>query len=146
MKFIVDAQLPKALSDFIKSKGIDSIHTLELPDKNKTQDGYITQLATEKHFIDITKDADFLESYVLRKEPPKLLLIKTGNIRNSELINLFEKHIELIVNFFLGIHWWRCLKQKLWFTHKNVLPNHVCTSCFGRWPRMSFILFHGTTF
>ena len=98
MKFLVDAQLPKTLSDFIKSKGIDSIHTLELPDKNKTQDGYITRLATEEHYIVITKDADFLESYVLRKEPPKLLLIRTGNIRNSELISLFDKHIEFIVS------------------------------------------------
>ncbi|RNI28629.1 DUF5615 family PIN-like protein [Rufibacter latericius] len=100
MKFIVDAQLPKTLSDFIKSKGVDSIHTLELPDKNKTQDGYITQLASEQQFIVITKDADFLESYVLRKEPPKLLLIKTGNIRNSELMDLFEKHIGMIVDLF----------------------------------------------
>lgn len=100
MKFIVDAQLPKTLSDFIKSKGIDSIHTLELPDKNKTQDGYITQLATNEQYIVITKDADFLESYVLRKEPPKLLLLRTGNIRNSELISLFDKHIEFIARLF----------------------------------------------
>jgi len=101
MKFIVDAQLPKVLSDFIKSKGIDSVHTLELPDKNRTQDGYITQLAIDEEFIVITKDADFLESYVLRKGPPKLLLIRTGNIRNSELIDLFDKHIELITRLFL---------------------------------------------
>ena len=100
MKFIVDAQLSNALSDFIKSKGIDSIHTLELPDKNRAQDGHITRLATEEQFIVITKDADFLESYVLRKEPPKLLLIRTGNIRNREPINLFDKHIELIARLF----------------------------------------------
>lgn len=100
MKFLVDAQLPKALSEIIKSKGIDSIHTLELPDKNKTQDGYITRLATDEHFVVITKDADFLESYLLKKEPPKLLIVKTGNIKNSELLNLFEKHIELITSLF----------------------------------------------
>ncbi|WP_114782758.1 DUF5615 family PIN-like protein [Botryobacter ruber] len=100
MKFLVDAQLPKALSDFINYKGIVSIHILELPDKNKTQDGYITRLATDEHFIVITKDADFLESYVLKKEPPKLLIVRTGNIRNSELIHLFDKNLELIVRLF----------------------------------------------
>ncbi len=100
MKFLVDARLPKILSYFIKSKGINSIHTLELPDKNKTQYGYITRLATDEQFIVITKDADFLESYVLRNEPPKLLLIRTGNIRNSELISLFDKHIEFIMSLF----------------------------------------------
>ena len=67
MKFLVDAQLPKALSDFIKFKGINSVHTLELPDKNKTQDGYIMRLATDEQCIVITKDADFLESYLLKK-------------------------------------------------------------------------------
>jgi len=47
MKFIVDAQfvdaqLSKVFTDFIKSKGIDSIYTLELPEKNKTQNGYVS--------------------------------------------------------------------------------------------------------
>ncbi|WP_219921611.1 DUF5615 family PIN-like protein [Rufibacter sp. XAAS-G3-1] len=41
MKFIVDAQLPKSLSDLLRSKGIESVHTLDLPDKNKTKDGFI---------------------------------------------------------------------------------------------------------
>ena len=100
MKFIVDAQLPKALSDFINFKGQDAIHTLDLPDKNKTQDGFITKFATDEQRIVITKDADFLESYILRKEPPKLLLIKTGNIRNSALISLFDHHLELLVELF----------------------------------------------
>jgi predicted nuclease of predicted toxin-antitoxin system len=100
MKFIVDAQLPKTLSDLINSKGQDSIHTLELPDKNRTQDGFITRLATEERRVVITKDADFLESYILRKEPSKLLLIKTGSVRNRELINLFDRNIELIVELF----------------------------------------------
>jgi predicted nuclease of predicted toxin-antitoxin system len=100
MKFIVDAQLPKTISDFLKSQGQDSIHTLELPDRNKTQDGFITSLAVTEDRIVITKDADFLESHVLRKEPPKLLLIKTGNIRNTELLGIFEKNLELLLNLF----------------------------------------------
>ncbi len=38
MKFIVDAQLPKSLSDLLNSRGFDSIHTLDLPNKNSTSD------------------------------------------------------------------------------------------------------------
>ena len=44
MKFIVDAQLPRSLSDFLKSSGFDSIHTLELPEMNRTGDGSIAEL------------------------------------------------------------------------------------------------------
>ena len=35
MKFIIDAQLPISLSNLLKSRGQDSIHTLELADKDK---------------------------------------------------------------------------------------------------------------
>ena len=45
MKFIIDAQLPISLSNLLKSRGHDSIHTLELPDKNKTKDNYITNIS-----------------------------------------------------------------------------------------------------
>ena len=48
MKFIVDAQLPKSLSDFLNYRGHDSIHTLELPNKNGTDDKYIKRIAAEE--------------------------------------------------------------------------------------------------
>ena len=45
MKFIVDAQLPRTLSQFLNNKGFDSIHTLELPDKNASKDSEIIKYA-----------------------------------------------------------------------------------------------------
>lgn len=45
IQFIVDAQLPKRLSDFLKLKGFNSIHTLELINKNKTTDKKITAIS-----------------------------------------------------------------------------------------------------
>jgi predicted nuclease of predicted toxin-antitoxin system len=38
MKFLIDAQLPKALANFFRERGFDAIHTLELPNKNITDD------------------------------------------------------------------------------------------------------------
>ncbi|HYF03459.1 MAG TPA: DUF5615 family PIN-like protein [Patescibacteria group bacterium] len=100
MKYIVDAQLPKSLSEFISAQGFDCIHTFELPDKNATSDGFIARFAKEEMRVVITKDADFLESYIVRGEPSKLLLVKTGNVRNSELLAIFEKNIEHISMIF----------------------------------------------
>jgi predicted nuclease of predicted toxin-antitoxin system len=34
VKFIVDAQLPKSLSDFLNQKDLDAVHTLDLPNGN----------------------------------------------------------------------------------------------------------------
>ena len=41
----------------------------------------------------ITKDRDFVDSFVLRGEPAKLLLVSTGNISNRDLDLLFTQDI-----------------------------------------------------
>ena len=97
MKFIIDAQLPKSLSDFLCEKGYDSIHTLELPHKNKTDDNQIISLSLAENRIVVSKDNDFLESYLISKKPAKLILVKTGNIKNSLLITIFDRNIESII-------------------------------------------------
>ncbi|MGE0636343.1 MAG: DUF5615 family PIN-like protein [Bacteroidia bacterium] len=98
MKFIVDAQLPKSLSDFLKFKGFDSIHTIDLPDKNKTNDSSINTIAENEGRVVITKDNDFLESFLLEAKPAKLILIKTGNISNTELLTLFKNQLQKITS------------------------------------------------
>lgn len=45
MKFLVDAHLPKSLARFLRERGFDAIHTLELPDKNRTDDSVINQVS-----------------------------------------------------------------------------------------------------
>lgn len=97
MKFIVGAQLPKSLSDFLNAKGFDSLLTLDLPNKNKTKDYQIAKLANEEERFLISKDIDFLESLIVKSEPRKLIMIKTGNISNKALISLFNKNLEIII-------------------------------------------------
>ena len=97
MRFLVDAQLPKSLSDFITQKGYDSIHTLELAAKNRTTDYEINKIASDQNRIVITKDNDFLESFILKSEPSKLILITTGNIPNNQLLDLFNKNFTIII-------------------------------------------------
>ncbi|MHB8339016.1 MAG: DUF5615 family PIN-like protein [Ignavibacteriaceae bacterium] len=88
MKFLIDAQLPKSLSYLFKSKGFDSIHTIELPDKNKAKDSQVIQLAIKEKRIVVSKDNDFLDSFLIKSEPSKLIMVKTGNIPNKKLIKI----------------------------------------------------------
>lgn len=90
MKWIVDAQLPKHLAHWLRHIGEDAVHTLELPDGNRTADSQIRSIAAIEQRIVISKDHDFYHSHVLSSEPPQLLLITTGNIRNSDLISLLQ--------------------------------------------------------
>jgi predicted nuclease of predicted toxin-antitoxin system len=48
----------------------------------------------------ITKDSDFVDSFLLLKKPWKLLLISTGNISNKDLEALFAPLIPMIVATF----------------------------------------------
>lgn len=80
----------------LQHAGHDAIHTLDLPLGNRTTDTIINQLSVNEQRVVVTKDADFVDSFLLRQEPCKLLLVSTGNIRNAELIPLFLANIEKI--------------------------------------------------
>jgi predicted nuclease of predicted toxin-antitoxin system len=98
MKFIVDAQLPRRLARFLQGLGYDAIHTLDLPQQNATPDSSINAISIAQERIVITKDADFLDSFLTIQQPYKLLLIATGNIKNSELDTLFATYLPQIVD------------------------------------------------
>lgn len=98
LKFIVDAQLPKKLSDLLNTKGYQAIHTLDMPAKNATTDKYIKEKAYVENYILISKDDDFLRSFLIEGKPSKLILIKTGNINNNTLMDIFDKGIDVIVS------------------------------------------------
>jgi predicted nuclease of predicted toxin-antitoxin system len=100
MKFLVDAQLPRRLAALFEQVGYDATHTLDLPLGNRTTDKVINRLSIDEQRVVVTKDADFIDSFLLRQEPWKLLLVSTGNIRNAELITLFMANIEKIAEGF----------------------------------------------
>ena len=80
MRFLVDAQLPRRLANWLRSEGHDAVHTLDLPDGNRTRDSELNAISVRERRTIITKDEDFVDSFLLRNEPHKLCLIATGNI------------------------------------------------------------------
>lgn len=100
MKFLIDAQLPQRLAAHFRQAGLEAIHTLDLPDGNRTTDRIINELSIKERYIVVTKDSDFVESFLLRREPWKLLLISTGNINNASLEALFSATIRRVVEGF----------------------------------------------
>ena len=99
MRFIVDAQLPKKISSFLNYKGYDSLHTLDLPNSNKTKDSELNTISLEEKRVVISKNRDFIESLVISNKPYKLLYINTGNITNSKFQELLSKNLEKIIEF-----------------------------------------------
>jgi predicted nuclease of predicted toxin-antitoxin system len=92
MKFLVDAQLPRRFANWLNEAGHDALHTLELPRKNLTTDQEVIARAKRDGRIVVSKDADFVQSFLIAGEP-SLLLISTGNISNTELEKLLRANL-----------------------------------------------------
>ena len=75
-----------------------ALHTLDLPEGNRTTDQSIIELSLREHRVVVTKDADFVAGFVLRGEPEKLLLVSTGNITNAELQGILVPNLSAIVS------------------------------------------------
>ncbi len=100
MKFIVDAQLPRRLCTWLNDAGYNAKHTLDLPLANRTSDNDIVDLAEREGRVVVTKDDDFVQSYLINGRPSKLLLIATGNINNIELEKIIRTNLKSIDDAF----------------------------------------------
>ena len=74
--------------------------TLDLPDRNRTTDLQINELAEREDRMIVTKDGDFVDSHLLISRPAKLLLVSTGNISNRGLEALMTPLVPDIVREF----------------------------------------------
>ena len=89
MKFLVDNQLPLALSRFLAARGCDCQHVADIGFEGAS-DAAIWRYAHEDERIVISKDEDFF--YLASREETKarFLWIRFGNCRTSALIAAIE--------------------------------------------------------
>jgi predicted nuclease of predicted toxin-antitoxin system len=63
MKVLVDAQLPRRLAGWFSGAGCDALHTLDLPDANRSTDEQVIERAELDGRVVVSKDADFVNSH-----------------------------------------------------------------------------------
>ena len=78
MKFLIDAQLPARLAEFLDQAGHDAVHTLGLPHGNRSTDREIAERADADDRVLVTKDRDFRDGHLLARAPRRLLVVATG--------------------------------------------------------------------
>jgi|ERR1043165_725485 predicted nuclease of predicted toxin-antitoxin system len=76
--------------------GYDALHTLDLDLGNESPDNVIVDFAEKENCVLVSKDTGFVESLLLKRRPPKLLLISTGNIANKQLESLLVNNLKAI--------------------------------------------------
>jgi len=73
------------------------VHTLDLENQNDTPVRIINLISVTQQRILITKDSDFLDSFIVKQEPYKLILVKLGNSSKSELLHFFSEKFDEII-------------------------------------------------
>jgi predicted nuclease of predicted toxin-antitoxin system len=95
MKFLIDAQLPITLARWLRGRGCDAVHVLEL-DAGQWDDRAIWELAIDEARIVVSKDEDF---FILATRPHsegRLLWLRMGNCRTIDLISSLNRRWEFI--------------------------------------------------
>jgi len=85
MRLLVDAQLPPALARWLTEHGEDAEH---VDDRGLlgASDDEIWRIAGELGAAIVTKDEDFAVRAQLRSAGPGIVWIRSGNVRNVELL------------------------------------------------------------
>ena len=113
MNFLVDAQLPIRLANWISAQGFDCKHVISLPNKEFSSDFEIIRIATLEQRVVITKDSDFMKFRLIKGTPKKLIVVSTGNISNTHLISyLMQIFMRLLVT-------WKIMLMYLRFQRPN---------------------------
>lgn len=89
MKFVVDAQLPPALADWLGVQGHEAKHIADLSDL-QASDGAIWRLAREQRRIIVTKDRDFAIWAAERTVGPQVVWLRLGNATTRSLLTWLE--------------------------------------------------------
>lgn len=92
MRFIVDENLPPELANLFRDIGFIAIHVNELKSnqKQRVTDDQLRRLAIRKGYVIITKDDDFVKSYVSRKVPERIIFIYGLEKKESLLSRMKE--------------------------------------------------------
>lgn len=97
MNFLVDAHLPYGLCILLRAQGHDAVHTRELPGGNATPDAVLNEKSVSEERVLVTKDTDFYYTHLLHQRPRQLILVRTGNLGRKELLALWERHLNEIL-------------------------------------------------
>ena len=99
MNFLVDNQLPVALSRFLTDRGHSSDHVHGLG-MDEASDAEIWNFTTGRGLILISKDEDFLHLANRPDDSGKLLWVRIGNCRKPALLDAFDKQLPQVVSAF----------------------------------------------
>ena len=102
MRFLVDTQLPSALAQWLRDKGHQAEHVLDVH-LAQSKDTPIWRYAELHGAVIVTKDEDFAEWVRRRRPGPAVVWLRIGNSSARNLLIWLEPLLPLIIEK-LGQH------------------------------------------
>ena len=84
MRFLIDAQLPPSLQEFLRQRGHEGTPLRDLK-LLEAEDEDVWHMANEQNMVIITKDEDFARRIRLGEPEPAILWLRLGNATNRIL-------------------------------------------------------------
>ena len=89
MCFLVDAQLPPALADWLTKRGHAAEHVSDV-NLNEADDSTIWRYALSHGAVIVTKDEDFAHRHRQGGDSPIIVWLRVGNTSRKALLEWFE--------------------------------------------------------
>ena len=90
MKFLVDANLPPNLCLWLRDRGHEAEHLIDLNLLTAT-DSEIWNRGRAEELVIISRDADFYDRALVLGAPPKVLHVAVGNCSNEKLFEILDR-------------------------------------------------------
>lgn len=98
MKLLIDENLPDAFIEVVSGRFPVSAHVKQL-ELTTTDDEVVWRFARDNGFALLTQDSDFERKAAQRGAPPKVILVRTGNIRTPLLRPIIAAQLDRIERF-----------------------------------------------
>jgi len=98
MKLLFDQNISYRVVKNLFATFEGSVHISECKLTN-AQDSDIWKYAKANDYCVVTHDDDFDDIYAMRGFPPKIIKLKTGNLSNTQTIDILKRNHPLIVDF-----------------------------------------------
>jgi predicted nuclease of predicted toxin-antitoxin system len=97
VKLLFDHNLSPSLVIYLQDlyPGSDHLYRLGL---DQAPDLEVWEYARREEFLIVTKDADFSDLCLLRGFPPKIIWIRRGNCKTSDIVAILQNHRDDIEN------------------------------------------------
>jgi predicted nuclease of predicted toxin-antitoxin system len=97
MRFLFDQNISHRILKYL-STSIEATHVRNVRLINSS-DQEIWEYAQKNKYIIVTQDSDFNDIYLLKGFPPKIIWIKSGNLKTSEIAELIHNGYQKIIEF-----------------------------------------------